>query len=180
MGNASMIIDFTKKLEGLIIITDSTERTQGLSNASITFQDSHQNKSHFFYAHLEPQPNGAAFAGFKIKRYLDVSVYHQISITLKNLLDKCTYSQLVITTKESDKQGFTYKSNFVLSETELVRIDIPFSNFEATRRGEPYLNAPAIDLKKITSIGIRVIGRADIDLGQKGVFAMQLKDLTIN
>lgn len=178
--DAKMIIDFTKKVENLIIVTDSTERVQGLSNASITFQDSHNNKSHFFYAHLEPQPNGAAFAGFKVKRQLDFSSNHQISITLKNLIEKSISSQLVITTKDSDIVGFTYKSDFILDESRLVKIDIPFNHFEANRRGEPYPSAPEIDLKNITSIGIRIIGRADVNLRQKGVFALQLTNININ
>ena len=77
--------------------------------------------------------------------------------------------------KQVQKGLITYKSDFILNESRLVKIDIPFNHFEATRRGEPYPSAPEIDLKNITSIGIRIIGRADINLRQKGVFALQLK-----
>jgi len=51
----NMMIDFTKKLDCLTVVTDATERAQGLSNATINFQNSQHNKSHYFYAHLEPQ-----------------------------------------------------------------------------------------------------------------------------
>lgn len=178
-SDPNVLIDFTKKIEDLIIVTDSTERTDGLSHASITFQDSQKNKSHFFYTHLEPQPNGAAFAGFKVKRDIDASGSQQVSITLKNLSERSIRSQVVITTKDSDNSGFSYKADFNLSENKLIQIKLPLNHFEATRRGYPYPSAPEINLKELTSIGIRLVGRADINLRQKGVFALQIKKITI-
>lgn len=177
-AGAKMNVDFTQRINDLIIVTDSTERAQGLSNASISFQNSQNNKSHFFYVYLEPQPNGAAFGGFKVKKAFDLSDYSQVTITLKKLVDKTVYSQLVITTKDSDDKGFTYKNDFILNHNEFTNIVLLLERFEPTRRGEPYPNAPAIDLKNITSIGIRVIGRAEPDFKQRGVFAMQLEAIS--
>ena len=174
-AGASMQIDFEKNLKDLIIVTDSTERVQGLSNASISFQNSHNNKSHFFYAHLEPQANGAAFAGFKVKRKLNLTGSNQVNIYVRRLTSENACFQIVFTTVDSDILGFSYKTDFVLHNAEQTVIKAELTNFNATKRGIPYPSAPKLDKAQITSVGIRVVGRAQPDLYQKGLYALKLK-----
>lgn len=173
-----MLIDFQTPISLLKVVTDATERKAGLSNATITFQNSHDDKSHILYVHLQPQPNGACFAGFKIQQPFDLSSFAKLIITLQNLSENKSYYQLVLNTEDSQEKGYDYQKPFTLTSNTTQRITFQLSTFKTTRRGEPYPDAPDIDLSKITSIGIRIIGRAQQNIYQTGLYGLRL--LAIN
>ena len=170
------IIDFTYPISNMKIVTDATERAAGLSHAYIGYQNSQYNKSHYFFAHLEPQPSGAAFASFKIEQKYNLDSSTSICLNGKSLNERAAIFQLIIDTTESKSQGFTYKHDFLVEPNKPINKKMFFDNFSATRRGEPLPNAPYIDINHINSIGLRIIGRADRDsnIFQKGLYGLQL------
>ena len=94
----------------------------------------------------------------------------------KSLNERAAIFQLIIDTTESKSQGFTYQYDFVVEPYKPINKKMFFDNFAATRRGEPFPNAPYIDGNHINSIGLRIIGRADKDnnIFQKGLYGLQL------
>ena len=57
-----------------------------------------------------------------------------------------------------------------------------FSEFDATRRGKSFHNAPSLNPSDIKSVAIRIIGRAgqEADIYQKGLFGLQLFNFTLD
>lgn len=179
-GMGSTLIDFTQPTKSIKIITDATERAAGLSHAYAGYQDSQNNKSHFFFVHLEPQPNGAAFASLKIEQTYNPDNTYSICLNGKSLNEKEAIYQLIIDTTESRALGFTYKQDFkVKSYSEFNQV-FNFDDFSATRRGEPFSGAPYLDINHITAIGLRIVGRANRKdkILQKGLYGLQLFKLS--
>lgn len=172
-----LLINFKNPIESLEIVTDANKRALGLSNAAISFQNSQENKSHIFYAHLKPQPNGACFAGFKVNQTFNLRHLAYLTLTLENLSKQASHYQFVLTTTESQLKNYDYQQRFTLEKLSHKKITFPLNGFEATRRGEPYEPASDIDLSKIIAIGIRIIGRAESKSYQSGLYALRLLTL---
>lgn len=171
-----IILDFTNEMEGFYLVNDATEREAGLSNAALSYQDSNNNRSHFFYSHLQPQPNGAAFASFKIDMSLDLMNYTAICVSAQSISPRDAVYQLIIDTEDSEQLGFTYQHDFIAKANSALNANLPFAEFYASRRGEQVLNAPPMHVKTIKSLGIRIVGRAGEEkhIRQSGLYAIQL------
>jgi hypothetical protein len=174
------LVDFTQPINHIEVLTDATERSAGLSHAYAGYQNSQNNKSHFFFAHLQPQPNGAAFATFRVSNNFDFGNRYSICLNAKSLNNKDAYYQVVVETPTSQSLGFTYKKDFQAQPQEIFSIPFYFSDFDATRRGKSYPSAPYLEPNDISSIAIRIIGRAgqNADIYQKGLFGLQLLNIT--
>jgi len=170
------VIDFTRPISNIKIVTDATESAAGLSHAYLGYQDSQDNKSHYFFAHLEPQPNGAAFASFKIAHKFNLGRSTSIYLNGKSLNERGATFQLIIDTTESKSLGFTYQHDFKVESYKPISKKLFLDNFSATRRGEPFANAPYLDINHITSIGLRIVGRVNRgdNIFQKGLYGLQL------
>lgn len=176
-SDSIMLIDFKKPLPNTKIITDATARTAGLSNAALSFQSSHNNISHIFYAHLTPQPNGACFAGFRIEQPTDLQKKTKITLDLENLADRKAVYQLVLHTPENIEKGFDYIQPFTIDALQRSHISLRLDNFVANFRGDEYPDAPLLDLSKINALGLRIIGRVSMSNHQQGLYALRLFEL---
>lgn len=176
------LVDFTQPIHNLEVLSDATERSVGLSHAYAGFQNSQSNKSHFFFAHLQPQPNGAAFATFRVVDNFDFQYRYSICLNGKSLNDKEAYYQVVVETPASQLLGFTYKKDFQVNPQEHFSMPFYLNDFDATRRGKSYPNAPSLEPNDINSVAIRIIGRAgkEADIYQKGLFGLQLFDISLD
>lgn len=171
-----MLIDMTHFVDDLAIISDSTERQAGLSYAHIGFHSSATQPSHFFLAHLQPQPNGAAFASFKIRRPYNLEGNSGICIEGSSLNYSKAFYHLIIDTQTSQELGFTYQKSFPMTPREDFKFCAQFSDFIATRRGDLIDTAPPLDPSAIQSLGLRLVGRVDqtLRIYQQGLFGVQL------
>ena len=178
-----VVLDFKKPVDNIRMITDATERQAGLSHAYNGYQNSKNNKSHFFFTQLNPQPSGAAFASFLAKTDYDLSSSYSLCLSGKSLNEKNALYQLIVETEESRTQGFSYIYNFEVLPNVGFEKDFYFGNFQAERRGRAYPEAPFLDTGKIESIGIRISGtpiRNDESVRQKGLYGLQLLSLKSN
>ncbi|MFD2176034.1 CIA30 family protein [Veronia pacifica] len=183
MALGDIVLDFKQPVENIRMITDATERQAGLSHAYNGFQNSKNNKSHFFFTQLNPQPSGAAFASFVAGVDYDLSNSYSLCLTGKSLNEKNAIYQLIVETEESRTQGFSYKYNFDVVPSAEFEKDFYFGNFQAERRGRAYPEAPFLDTSKIESIGIRISGtpiQGDNGVRQKGLYGLQLLSLKSN
>ena len=178
----TQLVDFTKPINRVQVLTYATERSAGLSHAYAGYQNSQNNKSHFFFAHLQPQPNGAAFATFRVADNFNLQYPYSICLNGKSLNDQGAYYQVVIETPKSQSLGFTYKQDFRVQPQENFSMPFYFSEFDATRRGKSFPNAPSLNPSDIKSVAIRIIGRAgqEADIYQKGLFGLQLFNFTLD
>lgn len=170
--NNKLLIDFSKPLSEYRIITDATERQAGKSHGDLSFQNGMSEKKHYFFAHLRPQPNGAAFVSFKIPMNLTMRLEQSLCLTAQGLTSDAAIYQLIINTSQSAKMHVSYQHRFQAQFGNLKTYHFSLSRFEAYFRGKPYQRAPLQDPIDIVAIGVRIIGREDTL--QKGLYGLAL------
>ncbi len=172
------LIDFTQPIKNYIVKTDATERETGKSHASFSYQASTHPARHYFFAFLNPQPNGAAFASVQIPQPLNLLINDSLCLTATGLQDKPTTFQLVLNTSTSN--GFNYQHTFTVTSKETTHA-FKVKDFSATRRGKEVAHAPPLNSHDIQSVGIRIIGREKTpdNIFQKGLYGIALYQLSI-
>lgn len=174
------IIDFTQPPPHFDLVTDATEREPGKSHGTLTFQPGLTQQKTFFFAFLDPQPNGAAFVSVKLPLKLNLSLDSALILEAQGLTETPAAYQVILETSHSQQHGYTYQHRFVLSaEKQTVRL--PLEDFEAVRRGKLHVEAPRLDPADIQAVGFRIIGRdsADESGRQQGLFGMALTRLGV-
>ncbi|MDF1646726.1 MAG: CIA30 family protein [Legionellaceae bacterium] len=180
LSMSQTVIDFTQPLKTYTVVSDSTERTQGKSHGDFSYQAGIQEKKHFFFAFLDPQPNGAGFASIHIPLTLTLNPKQTLCLTAQGLQNKPSMFQLVINTSTSQREHFSYQQTFAV-ENKKTTFNFPFNRFLATYRGNNLSDAPPLDIGDIQSIGIRVVGRNKTphQVLQKGLYGLALYHLSI-
>jgi len=137
--------------------SSDTVRTAGMSKASLTLHRSSLFQRAALFAVINPQPNGAGFAG--VKTNLTVSPQHLQAAPAGLVLKlrgqgQLTWWKVVLT--DSDQLGlpllYTYEHKFRLQELNghsMEEVHLPLSEFEAYRRGQVVENAPVLDLARV-------------------------------
>lgn len=171
------LIDFTKKLENYTLISDTTERAQGKSHGDLSYQ---VGQKHFFFAFLDPQPNGAGFVSIHTPLKLTLAPNQSLCLTAKGLKANPSVFQLIINTSASRQKHFSYQQTFIANH-EKTTFRLPLQAFSATYRGKPLADAPLLDTSDIQSIGIRIIGRDKVpnQTFQKGLYGLALYNLSV-
>lgn len=174
------LINFKHKIENYSLFSDGLERNEGLSVASLHFLDDPQKPAHLFLAFLEPLANGAAFSGFKVKGNFNLSSSSNLCLDIESVNHKTSYYQLFLQTTNAENKGFSYTSQFCLESNSRSNVKLALNTFTAVRRGKPFPITNPINLKEITAIGIRIIGRASEEIRQHGIYGIKLYSLLAN
>ncbi|MDF1678821.1 MAG: CIA30 family protein [Legionellaceae bacterium] len=172
------LINFTQPIKNYIVKTDATEREVGKSHADFSYQASTHPAKHYFFAFLNPQPNGAAFASVHIQQAFNLANSDSLCLTAKGLQDKPTTFQVVLNTSTSN--GFSYQHTFTVTPKEATHT-FKLKDFSATRRGKEVAHAPPLNSHDIQSVGIRIIGREKTpdNMFQKGLYGIALYQLSV-
>jgi len=138
--------------------SSDTVRTAGMSKASFCLQKSRQFQRAVMFAMINPQPNGAGFAGMKHEHPIRSSHLaaspEGIILRLRGQ-GQLPHWKVVLT--DSDQLGltsvYTYEHKFTLEkmeERQFEEVRLPLSSFHAYYRGQEVDSAPALDLAKVT------------------------------
>jgi len=174
------LIDFNRPINKYMLISDSTERSQGKSHGVFDFQSGLSEKKHYFFAYLDPQPNGAAFVSMYIPLHLELTPHQQLCLVAQGLQKQTTLFQLVIKTSASDKNHIVYYQDFEIKDEKITR-QFPLKNFLASYRGKSMPQENRLDPSTIQAIGIRIIGRSGAAQNtlQAGLYGLSLYTLSI-
>lgn len=176
-------IDFTSPIKQHAIVTDATEREQGQSHASFSFQNGIVERKHYFLAHLEPQPNGAAFASVLLPFKPSLAMDDCLRLYACGLTMSPAKYQLLLGTPASRRNRFSYQQTFYAQWGPYQCLDFPLSAFQPYFRGRYMPQAPALVAREIDTVGFRVVGRnrsSDGVMGyQKGLYGLALRELSI-
>jgi len=161
--------------------SSDTVREPGKSKASFVLQKSRLFQRAIFFALLNPQPNGAGFAGVKTDLSLDLGETRAES---EGFLVQCraqgnlNYWKIVLTNKEFSGQqaAYSYEAKFLveLNSENVETIMIPFNNFQAYYRGSIVEDAPPLDLEKIGTFGLQTFGGVYDEFKQSGVGSLEI------
>ena len=174
------LIDFTQPIEHHTLVSDATERAAGKSHGAFDFQNGMNEKKHYFFAYLDPLPNGAGFVSVDIPIALDLTKHQSLCLVVKGLQKQPSIFQFIIKNETSAQAGFTYTKAFTVDDKQqMLRFDL--RDFMASYRGEILPEKPPLDGSNIQSIGIRMVGRngPSQEILQQGLYGLALYQLSI-
>ena len=156
-----------------------TVRTPGKSKAVFSLQQTQMFQRAVMFAMINPQPNGAGFAGVSTKMPA-VQAEGAKGLELK-VRGQGQFKHWKVVLKDN-VQPFDYEHKFALQkmdECEFEDVRLPFSSFEAYKRGKKIDDAPILDLNKVTSIGVQTFGGVYDDFKQNGTGSLELDSISV-
>ena len=151
-----------------------------MSKAAFTLQKSRLFQRAVFFALLNPQPNGAGFAGIKTNLSLDLNETDGAEGLLLQLRSQgnLEFWKVVMTNSQFYGQTapYTYEAKFRVSQdrNDFQGIKIPFTDFQAYYRGALVPDAPPLQLEKIGTFGLQTFGGVYDEYKQSGVGSLEI------
>ena len=156
-----------------------------MSKAAFTLQKSRLFQRAVFFALLNPQPNGAGFAGIKTNLSLDLNETDGAEGLLLQLRSQgnLEFWKVVMTNSQFYGQTapYTYEAKFRVSQdrNDFQGIKIPFTDFQAYYRGALVPDAPPLQLEKIGTFGLQTFGGVYDEYKQSGVGSLEIDFIAI-
>jgi len=167
--------------------SSDTVRSAGMSKAVFSLQRSVRFQRAVLFAMINPQPNGAGFAG--VKSNVNFSSEEHLQAKPQGFLLKLRgqgqlqYWKVVLT--DSDQLGlpllYSYEHKFHLhsiNNGEMEEVHLPLTEFAAFYRGQQVENAPPLDLTKIGAFGLQTFGGVYDEFKQSGVGTLEIDSVS--
>ncbi|CAL7951427.1 unnamed protein product [Xylocopa violacea] len=178
-----IVFDFTTtdNVDNWNEISD-TVRTVGKSKAVLTLQTTQIFQHAIFFTLLNPQPNGAGFAGVRTMTNLNLSSFENIGIRCRGQGDNSHYKIVLRHKGLHSMEDITYEQFFMapMSTTNFSNVVLPLANFKPFYRGREVPDAEPLDTASITMFGLQMYGGVYLPFKQKGVSALELKDISVS
>nr|CAD7431832.1 unnamed protein product [Timema monikensis] len=170
-----MLFDFTSRpsVDDWIEQSD-TVRTVGMSKAVLVLQKTQVFQRAVFFALLNPQPNGAGFAGMRVLTALDLSPYSQIRLRIRAQGNSSGYKMVLRHKGEDDEPYPTYEQFFQVHQGAFEDLSLPLSQFIPYYRGRPLNSSEPLDQSNITSLGLQVYGGVYLSTKQAGPSTLEM------
>ena len=164
--------------------SSDTVRDVGMSKASFVLQKTQQYQRAIFFALLNPQPNGACFAGFRSQCDFASSYYKAIQLRLRGAQgDLWRYK--ILLTNQKDTYQRSYEAFFNVRDACQckqtkgacqceVDISLAMDDFKAYYRGKLDPDAPPLDSSNVVSFGIQAAGGVYEKDKQSGVGSIEI------
>ncbi|KAL5262452.1 hypothetical protein ACHWQZ_G007996 [Mnemiopsis leidyi] len=180
----SVLFDFTTATQADIDSwreVSDTVREPGMSKAVFSLQKTQLFQRAVMFAMINPQPNGAGFAGVQTA-IPDCAASYSDSTGLKlhaRGQGQLKFWKVVLT--DRDQMGsirrYDYEQKFQvrgMSDRQFDVVDLPFSQFKAYKWGKELPDAPPLDLEKIGSFGLQTFGGVYDDYKQQGTGSLEV------
>jgi len=177
--NRLILFDFTtaNNVNDWVEISD-TVREVGMSKAVITLQKTQLFQRAIFFTLLNPQPNGAGFAGVETRTDFNLTDYDNIEITCRAQGNNNNYKIILRDPKMSEDPHITYEQFFsVTPSNEFTIISLNVSNFEAYFRGRRVPDAEPLDTSNIAAFGLQIYGGVYSPIKQSGVSSLEINTI---
>jgi len=182
--NVKVIFNFNSESEfssedaGRWYESSDTVRTAGMSKAVFSLQKSKLFQRAIMFALINPQPNGAGFAGVKNNITFEDNEGKEGILLQVRGQGGLKYWKVVLTDSEflGLTKLYTYEAKFPVNleseDFEIVRL--PMSEFKAFYRGQEIPDAPPMDLKKIGAFGLQTFGGVYDQFKQTGAGSLEI------
>ena len=177
--NEVVLFDFTvptADVDGWIESSD-TVRTQGMSKASMVLQKTHLFQRAIIFCMLNPQQNGAAFAGVRKTTNFDLSKFTRLDLKLRGQGVSTHFKVVLRHHGESGDSSASYEQCFEAPTNEMQSISLPMSEFKAYWRGQLVNNTQPLDTSNITSFGIQYYGGVYSPIKQSGPATLEIDSI---
>merc|ERR1711971_1297663 len=167
--------------------SSDTVRSAGMSKAVFSLQQSVRFQRAVLFAMINPQPNGAGFAGVKSNVNFSEELLQakpQGFLLKLRGQGQLQYWKVVLT--DSDQLGlpllYTYEHKFhlhSLNNRQMEEVHLPLTEFAAFYRGQQVEDAPPIDLTKIGAFGLQTFGGVYDEFKQSGVGSLEIDSISL-
>ncbi|KAJ8667683.1 hypothetical protein QAD02_009346 [Eretmocerus hayati] len=180
MGSSHVLFDFTKldNVDNWIESSD-TVRTVGMSKAVLALQKTQVFQRAVFFSLLNPQPNGAGFAGMRIRTSWDLRNFDEFRIRCRGQGENHHYKVVLRHRGQASNDDYEYEHLFdaPMSNTTFSDVVLPLDGFEAYFRGKKVENPEPLDRADITMFGLQIYGGVYSPFKQSGVSALEIEQI---
>ncbi|XP_046466172.1 uncharacterized protein [Neodiprion pinetum] len=158
-----------------------TVRTVGKSKAVFVMQETQEFRRAILFTLLNPQSNGAAFAGVRIETVMNFVGLSTIHINCRAQGNSTGYKIVLRHDGENNEPYPTYEQFFEapMSSEVFSTVSLPLANFTAYYRGKAVPNAKPLDITNITSFGLQVYGGVYGAIHQSGVSSLEVNTIDV-
>ncbi|KPJ15190.1 hypothetical protein RR48_09217 [Papilio machaon] len=169
------LFDFTKSddVENWQEQSD-TVRNVGMSKALLALHQNTQYRRAIFFALLNPQLNGAGFAGIRAIKTYNLTGYTKLQIKCRGQGQYNGFKVVLRHKGLNDEPNYSYEQYFQAPKDEFAIRTLPFSEFKAYYRGKRNNNSEPLDISQITSIGLQMYGGVYQPIKQKGPATLEI------
>ncbi|KAK2576515.1 hypothetical protein KPH14_005838 [Odynerus spinipes] len=179
-GKKMTLFDFTRmdNVDDWHEISD-TVRTVGKSKATLVLQKTQIFQRAVFFTLLNPQPNGAGFAGVRTPTNLNLTNFENIDITCRGQGKNSHYKAVLRHKGRSSNEDISYEQYFEapMSNEKFSTVSLPLNNFKPYYRGREIPNGEPLDVQNITMFGLQVYGGVYLPIKQSGVSALEIETI---
>jgi len=167
--------------------SSDTVRSAGMSKAVFSLQRSVRFQRALLFAVINPQPNGAGFAGTKTNiTFSDEQLKDRPQGFLLKLRGQGQLQYWKVVLTNSDQLGlpllYTYEHKFPLhslNNGEMEEVHLPLTEFAPFFRGQQVEDAPPLDLAQIGAFGLQTFGGVYDDFKQSGVGSLEIDSISL-
>ncbi|XP_014247966.1 uncharacterized protein LOC106665776 isoform X2 [Cimex lectularius] len=171
-----VLFDFTTipSLSGWSELSD-TVREVGKSKAAFQIQKTLQFQRAIFFTLLNPQPNGAGFAGFRTDVQLDLSNFTALAVKHRAQGQNFFYKVCLRHRGLNREPHVSYEQIFEANK-EFGYTFLPFSNFLPFYRGKKQdpTKVGFLDTANITNFEFQIFGGVYLPLKQSGASSLEI------
>ena len=175
-GKEALLFDFTDTNgdagSGWIESSD-TVRQPGMSKATLVVQKAQLFQRAVFFALLNPQPNGAGFAGVRKPTNFDLTKYSNVDLKIRGQGVHAGFKVVLKHHGEVGDASPSYEQFFQAPEDFQV-ISLPLSEFKPYWRGQLVNDTEPLDAADITSFGIQFYGGVYSPVKQSGPSTLEI------
>ncbi|KAK7793425.1 hypothetical protein R5R35_006986 [Gryllus longicercus] len=175
--NETTLFDFTRlhSVDDWMEQSD-TVREVGKSKAVLVLQKTKVFQRAVFFFLLNPQPNGAGFAGVRISTSLDLHHYENIALKVRRQGNVPGYKIILRHKGLNDEPHPTYEQFFMVALNEFQVVNLPLADFKPFYRGRPLNESEvgSLDTRNITSFGVQVYGGVYLPVKQSGPSTLEV------
>ncbi|KAF9823024.1 hypothetical protein SFRURICE_018198 [Spodoptera frugiperda] len=169
------LFDFTK--DGDVDVwqeQSDTVRDVGMSKAIFVIHKNVGFRRAIFFALLNPQLNGAGFAGIRAIQTYNLTGYTKLQIKCRG---QGQFNGFKVTLRHkglNDEPNYSFEQYFQAPKDDFAIRNLKFSEFKAYYRGKRVTNNELLDLSQVSSIGIQMYGGVYQPVKQKGPATLEI------
>ncbi|XP_045763596.1 uncharacterized protein LOC123866147 isoform X2 [Maniola jurtina] len=151
-----------------------TVRSVGMSKAVLVIHRNAEFRRAIFFALLNPQPNGAGFAGIRALGSYDLTGHTKLQILCRGQGQHNGFKVVLRHKGLNDEPNYSFEQYFQAPKDEFAIRELPFSEFKAYYRGKRVVNNETLDLSQVSSIGFQMYGGVYQPIKQKGPATLEI------
>ncbi|KAJ2953562.1 hypothetical protein O0L34_g1163 [Tuta absoluta] len=168
------LYDFTKSSDVVDWQEQSdTVRSVGMSKATLVLHQNVQFRRAIFFALLNPQKNGAGFAGVRVLQEHNLVGHTKLQMKCRGQGQFNGFKVVLRHKGQNDEPYNTFEQTFQAPKDEFAVQTLPFSQFKAYYRGKE-VNNETLDLSRITAIGLQIFGGVYLPVKQQGPATLEI------